>query len=103
MAAAPSSAGPALLTAGMNTTSAKTKNRAKRSIVVPFPSCLVRRFPAGHGPHHVDVLDLVGIDRVRIVGEHHEVRKLARGDRALDGLFPRRVGAVDREHAQRLI
>jgi len=33
--------------------------------------------PADDGSHNGDVLDLVGIDGVRIVGEHDEVGELA--------------------------
>src|SRR5262245_43088849 len=34
------------------------------------PSPLMRDRSADHRPHDLDVLDLLGIDRVRIVGEH---------------------------------
>src|SRR5262249_30288303 len=36
------------------------------------PSRLIHRVAAGHRAHDLDVLDLVGIDRVWIIRKHHE-------------------------------
>src|SRR5437899_8010798 len=66
-------------------------------------SRLVHRVAARHRAHNLDVLDLVRVDRVRIVREHHEIGELAGRDRALDRFLVRGVGAVDGEHAQRLV
>ena len=48
-------------------------------------------------------LILSGLDRVRVVREHDEVRQLARRDRALDAFLARRVGAVERVDLDRFV
>src|SRR6516164_11046028 len=63
----------------------------------------IDRVTAGHGAHDDDVLNLVLVDRVRIVREEHEVRELARCDRSLDRLLMGGIGPVDGEDSQRLI
>ena len=63
----------------------------------------IHRLAADDRPDDLDVLDRVGIDVVRILLEHHEVGELAGGDRALDVLFVRGVGAVDGGDRQRLV
>ena len=65
---------------------------------------LVRDLAADDGAHDLDVLDLLDIDRVRVVGQHHVVGQLARRDRALDRFFargPRAVAGVDRDRLAR--
>jgi len=41
---------------------------------------LINRLPPNHGAHDLDVLDLVLVDRVEVIGQHHVVRELVRGD-----------------------
>src|SRR5437867_4978545 len=66
-------------------------------------SCFVHGIPAYDGPHDSDVLDLLGVDRVRVFCEHDEVGQLSGRDGAFDGLLLRRVRAVDCIHADRVL
>src|SRR5450631_1630831 len=52
---------------------------------------------------NLDVLDLRGVYRMRILGQHDEVGKLAARDRSFDRFLTRRIGAVQRVDAQRLV
>src|SRR5215813_8659817 len=65
--------------------------------------CFVHGIAAYDGPHDLDVLDLFGVDRVWVIGEHDEVRQLSRRDRALDILLFRRIRAVNRVHTDRIL
>jgi len=60
--------------------------RSKRSGVRP-ESRLVHGVAAGDGAHDRDILDLVGINGMRIVREGNKVGELAGGDRAFDALL----------------
>ena len=64
---------------------------------------LVSRAAAHDGAYDLNVFDLVRAHRVRIVGQHDEVRQLARRDRALERFLMRGVRAVDRVDLDRLV
>src|SRR5688572_26895558 len=64
-----------------------------------FPLRHVHGFATDDGARDCDVFDPLGIDGVRILREHDEVRQLAWRDRTLEVLFLRRIRAVQRVHA----
>src|SRR6185503_1408049 len=64
-----------------------------------FPLCFVHGTATDNGTRDFDVFDLLGIDGVRILREHDEVRQLAWRDRAFEVLFLRRIRTVQRVHA----
>src|SRR5882724_7784216 len=64
---------------------------------------LVGRGSADDGADDMNILDFLGIHRMRILGQDHEVRELARGDGPLDRFLPGGVGTIDRADAQRLV
>src|SRR5258708_26376896 len=78
---------------------------AMRAALRPQPRRLLvdeGDFAVDDGHLDRDVLDLLRLDRQRVLRQDGEIGELAGFDRALDALLEAVIGGVDGEHAQRL-
>lgn len=58
--------------------SAALSGRIQKRNATSALTCLrIHRLPTNHSPYDFDVFDLVGIDVVRVLFQHHEVGELA--------------------------